>query len=363
MSTKSTLGQFYTTNYEYILKDMVIPHHINKIVEPFAGNGDLIQFIKSQGDYEIECYDIDPKQDYITWRDTLNDPPLYSDLFVITNPPFLARNKSSCKEIYDRYNCNDLYKCFLTCLIEQGCMGGIVILPVNFFSSIRKMDVDLRRRFLERFRILRVNLFEEQVFDDTSCTVCSMQFERRNKTEDIGSDVCNMVVYPSCTNISMVLNENNNYSIGGELYNIPGSQFYKVERATHKTKNMENVTNINLKCIDDSPERRIELYIVPDGKRCIDLTVNCTARGYATLVITPKISKEHEYELVHRFNAYLNTKREKYNSMFLTNYRESKTISRKRISFELAFKICEMILDEIEAKSKNDIIIYNHHVE
>ena len=353
MSTKSTLGQFYTTNYEYILKDMKIPHHVHRIVEPFAGNGDLIPFIKSQGDYEIDCYDIDPKQDFITWRDTLNDPPLYRDLFVITNPPFLARNKSSCKEIYDRYKMNDLYKCFLAGLIEQGCVGGIVILPVNFFCSIRKMDVELRRRFLEEFRILRVNLFEERVFDDTSCTVCSMQFERRIKTEDTGSDdveddVIDMVVYPSGDNIDMKLNAENNYSIGGEVYNLPGSEFYKVERATHKTKHIENMTNINLKCIDDSPERRIELYIVPDGKRCIDLTANCTARGYATLVITPRISKESENELVHRFNVYLNTQREKYNSMFLTNYRESKSISRKRISFELAFKICEKLLDEME---------------
>ena len=248
---------------------------------------------------------------------------------------------------------NDLYKCFLACLIEVGCVGGIVILPVNFFCSIRKMDVELRRRFLEEFRILRVNLFEERVFDDTSCTVCSMQFERGIKTEDTGSDdveddVIDMVVYPSGDNIDMKLNAENNYSIGGEVYNLPGSEFYKVERATHKTKHIENMTNINLKCIDDSPERRIELYIVPDGKRCIDLTANCTARGYATLVITPRISKESENELVHRFNVYLNTQREKYNSMFLTNYRESKSISRKRISFELAFKICEKLLDEME---------------
>lgn len=36
--------------------------------------------------------------------------------------------------------------------------------------------------------------------------------------------------------------------------------------------------------------------------------------------------------------------REKYNSLFLTNYRESKKISRKRISFKLVYNICNYLL-------------------
>ena len=45
MSHKSKLGQFYTTNYDYILKNMNIPDNITQIIEPFAGNGDLLKFI------------------------------------------------------------------------------------------------------------------------------------------------------------------------------------------------------------------------------------------------------------------------------------------------------------------------------
>ena len=43
-------------------------------------------------------------------------------------------------------------------------------------------------------------------------------------------------------------------------------------------------------------------------------------------------------------NNYINNLREKYNSLFLTNYRESNAIARKRISFDLAFNICNYIL-------------------
>ena len=39
--------------------------------------------------------------------------------------------------------------------------------------------------------------------------------------------------------------------------------------------------------------------------------------------------------------------RNKYNSLFLTNYRESKTnLARKRISFDLVYKIVEYVLDQ-----------------
>ena len=44
--TKQKLGQFYTTNQDYILQDMYIPDDVKIIIEPFAGNGDLLKFIK-----------------------------------------------------------------------------------------------------------------------------------------------------------------------------------------------------------------------------------------------------------------------------------------------------------------------------
>jgi len=62
------------------------------------------------------------------------------------------------------------------------------------------------------------------------------------------------------------------------------------------------------------------------------------------LVIIPKISLEKQKELIEKFNEFLEINRIKYNSLFLTNYRESNSIARKRISFDLAFKICNYLL-------------------
>ena len=278
VKSKQKLGQFYTTNYEYILQNLNIPSSITNIIEPFAGNGDLLNFInKKNNKYFIESYDIEPKNTNIIQRDTILNPPDYNNKFIITNPPYLARNKSDNKIIFDKYQQNDLYKCFLIELIQNKCLGGIIIIPLNFWCSIRKNDI---------------------------------------------------------------------YTIGGEIYNLKQNSQLKVERLTKNNKNSEFKTNILLKCIDDSIDNKICLSIVNDENIYVDTTPNLSARSYASFTVEPKISKEDEAKLVNNFNLFLNEKRNKYNSLFLTNFRESNSIARKRISFGLAFEIINYLLEE-----------------
>ncbi len=183
-SSKQVLGQFYTTNYEYILQGMKIPNNVKHIVEPFTGNGDLITFIEKEQEnnnfkYNVECYDIEPRKEYIIKRDTIKTPLDYKDKYLITNPPYLARNKSKDKSLFDKYNVNDLYKCVIKDLLTNVCLGGIIIIPLNFWSSIRIADIDLRKAFLKKYNILLLNIFEERVFDDTSYTICSISKNQR----------------------------------------------------------------------------------------------------------------------------------------------------------------------------------------
>ena len=350
---KSALGQFFTTNYAYILTGFSQPLPETQIIEPFAGDGDLLKFVVELNDKGVEAYDIDPKHGWIVGRDTILEPPDYTDKYVITNPPYLARNKSADKTAYDKYGANDLYKCFIETLIIGNAAGGILIIPVNFISSIRASDVSLRQRFLEKYRIERINIFEEQVFEDTSYAVCSMQFVR-NGPEEQGQGLeeetekngIQCYVFPGERPLSNIyLTESNNYTVGGEIYNLATSPEYTITRAT-KGYNPDCITNILAKCLDDSADRRISLSIVSDSDRVIDTTKNLTERSYATLVIEPALPMEKQVWLVERFNAYLDTEREKYNSLFLTNYRESNTIARKRISFGLVFQICGHLLME-----------------
>lgn len=340
-TTKSKLGQFYTTNYEYILQGFSIPRDI-PIIEPFAGNGDLLDFAKSSN-YPFECYDIDPKKEYILQRDTLLHPPSFSGKYVLTNPPYLAKNKSADKIIYDLYGCDDLYKCFIELLTRNVCEGGVIIVPLNFISSVRASDSALRKRFVSAYRILRIHIFEEQVFSDTSYTVCSIQFTR-DRFVSPENTIC--TIFPSKKQIAFSLSDKNNYTIGGEIFTLPQTPTYRIERATKLTKNTECITNIVVKCIDDSIRSKIQLRIISDRDRYIDTTPNLTERSYATLVIDPPISFVQQTELVERFNRLLEEYRDKYNSLFLTNYRESNTIARKRISFGLVFQLCSYLLGE-----------------
>lgn len=77
----------------------------------------------------------------------------------------------------------------------------------------------------------------------------------------------------------------------------------------------------------------------------IDDTDNLSARSYATLVINPPINLDKQKTSADRFNEFINEKRDKYNSLFLTNYRESKDIARKRISFKLVYEIVNYLLN------------------
>jgi hypothetical protein len=342
-SSKSKLGQFYTTNYKYILTNLSIPESTLNIIEPFAGNGDMLQFIEpnEQEKYNIECYDIDPKKDFITQRDTLKNPPEYEGKFVLTNPPYLARNKCESKELFDKYDVNDMYKCFIVNLVENKSDGGIIIIPLNFWSSIRNMDVQLRKKFLKVYNIIHINIFEEQVFNDTSYTVCAFQFQKREEyDEDINNSIC-VEFFPSRETINCVLHEDNNDTIGGEIYKLPLQNTYKISRLI---KGNKKNTNLLAKCIDDNANSMIGIKYVNDDGVFYDETPNKSARTYATLTIEPEISVERQIFLATEFNSFLNKHRKKYHSLFMANYRESNSIARKRISFDLLYSIIGYLL-------------------
>lgn len=346
-SQKTQLGQFMTTNNEYIFQGMMLADLKNKrYVEPFAGNGDLVDFMVSRkiSRDQIDCYDIEPKHDYIQKRDSLLYPIDYTNKYVITNPPYLARNKAKDKKIFDQYGVNDLYKCFIRQLILTPPEGGMLIIPLNFWSSIREMDIQLRKEFLKIFRIEHLNIFEERVFEDTSYTICAFQFSRGGSTES----VVRATLIPSNTQLESVLKTQNHFTFGGEIYNLSVNSNIKITRLTRL--NQEDLkdfkTGIIVKCIDDGKEESqwIRLFYTEESNiiaKHTDSTKDLTFRSYAVLVVQPALNKFQQEELVNRFNEFLNEKRKATGSLFLTNYRDK---YRKRISFELVYRIVGYLL-------------------
>jgi len=340
IDNKKNKGQFYTTNSSYILDGFPLPPtDIRCIIEPFAGKGDLIEWLHNSGcTSEIEAYDIEPKADNIIKRDTLTTPPDYNNSWVITNPPYLARNKSENKEIYDLYKTNDLYKCFIMSIVKQNnCRGGIFIIPAGFFFSPRDIDVRCRDAFMKKYKITKVKYFEETVFDDTTTTIVAFSFEK----SDIDLDEQNVewIMLPSKIEKVFNMNSSSDWIIGGDIYNLSVPEKISIRRYVEgqPLREKEQQLYITLNALDSgTKDGRIGItykkdYIYP-AKEC--------SRTYATFRITGKVLSETEQiQICKEFNEFLEQKRKDTWSLFLPQYRESKEYARKRIPFELAYRI------------------------
>ena len=145
----------------------------------------------------------------------------------------------------------------------------------------------------------------------------------------------------------------------------------------------EELLNILAKCLDDNESNMISLSIIENDKKFVDDTEKKSARTYATLVIIPEITLNEQKYVVEKFNRVLNDYRNRYNSLFLANYRESsnihhklvppartpsgqvyltsarvRNIARKRLSFELMYRIVGNILSDMGKEQK----IENMHI-
>jgi len=331
--SKRDRGQFYTTNSSYILEGMPLPpKDVRCVVEPFAGKGDLIDWLRASSDHKmlVESFDIDPKRDDIKRRDTLKHPPSYKNAWIVTNPPYLARNKSENKDIFDLYETNDLYKCFITSVVRQeirspdgtgGCRGGIFIIPAGFFFSPRAMDIRCRNDFMTKYRIVRVRYFEQSVFDDTSTTVVAIAFEQSDV--DLKEQEVLWEHLPSKVEKTFRMSSESGWIIGGEIYTLSVPKGVSVRRHVegNKLKENEQQTFMTLNALDSGTAKgRISLeykndYIYP-AKEC--------SRTYATLRITGrKLSEKEQIKLCSEFNAFLEEKRKETWSLFLPILRTS----------------------------------------
>jgi hypothetical protein len=346
MSGKKLKGQFYTVNSEYILNGMEPPKDTH-VIEPFAGKGDLLDWLAAHGVHKnIESYDIDPKKTGIIQRDTLSDPPNYTDAWVITNPPYLARNKCDEKAIFDKYNTNDLYKCFITSLtLQDACAGGIFIIPVGFFLSPRVLDVRCRHEFLSRYRLLKVKYFEDAVFPDTTTTVVAFSFEKSPSV--LREQNVEWVSVPSENTRVFKMSAEDDWIIGGDIYKLSVPMGIKIRRHVHGKKILEDelLTSMTLGALDSGTYAgRISLeykegYTYP-AKDC--------SRTYATLCIQGKnLTPDEQKQICLDFNTLIDKKRSETWSLFLPQFREG---TRKRIPFDLAYSIVLHLIGLIQSK-------------
>lgn len=342
---KRALAQFFSTKAAYIFQGFPVPP--GPVIEPFAGRGDLIEWTRNQGyTGTIEALDIMPQTPFIKRQDTLRTPPSYTGKWVVTNPPFIARNKTTeHRDLYEAHNTNDLFKVFmLTLLTGEGkaaATGGYAIIPLNFLCSVRPMDVTCRAKFFAAYKLIRVNLFEETVFDDTTCTVVAIWFEA--VTPATTQQTFKMHRFPTGDYKDFTISAAHKWLIGGNVYELQTNPAIHISRYV-KDEDLaegEQLLNLTFNAIDSGTSTgRIGLKYTTTAYRG-----EITARTYATLVVRGvRLTEDQQKDLAVRFNRLFENLRTEHWSLFLTNYRESKEYARKRAPFSLCYQLVNHLL-------------------
>jgi hypothetical protein len=368
---KKQFGQFFTTNSDYILQGLEGFIKNKEVIDPFAGNQDLIKWSNKNNCKKAVGFDCDKK--YIDNKivfngDSINFPRQYK--FICTNPPYLHKNKAD-RANKERFfsgiysNFEDLYQVSIFSILN--CEEGILIVPLNFLCAENSKKI--RNLFFDKFEIVKLNIFSEQVFEDTTYNVISFYFRRKN--EGLEKNEISAIIFPEKKEINFTIEKKHDWQLGGNFINrikntknhlgifrltedYLGSGEYEVELALQNikdrklfciSKNIKNLIEKNilfLRAIDSKNGKKIQLEDIRKYG-VAGLVGKNTSRNMAHLIFKEEMPINDQIELMHKFNEELNKERGKYFSFFLTNFRDN---NRKRISFDLAYKFLNYIYDE-----------------
>ena len=329
-SLAKQLGQYYSAKADYILQGLSLPNKVN-IIEPFIGYGDLVKWVSKFNPKKVTCFDIQPQESWIKKQDTLTTPPNYSKSYVVTNPPFLSKAKAKSKDIFIAYKTNDLYKCFIISLIKSNCSGGVIILPANFWFSNEVSTRKVRQEFLAKYAIRRINIFEEQVFNDVRITTCAFSFSLRKNM----NEVTEIIIFPK--NEQFLINISNDEIAKLSPYFGEADYVKVTNSSTVKAKGM-NYTSLELLSVDSSKGRKIGVYLRKGNNEQNSLRIRISTNIY--------LNFEEQVEIMNEFNLIIEEYRKKYSSLLFTYFLSChyQGFDRKRISTKTAFNIISHLI-------------------
>ena len=317
-----------------------LPDNID-IVEPFYGAGDLLKNIPENKVKSIEIYDIDTSNsnnNNIQQRNTLAYPPDYKNKYVITNPPYLAKNKTESKEIYEKYKTDDLYKIAILSFLESS--GGILVVPLNFLTD--KRTYKIREQFFNRFYIKTINIFEFPIFENTNIQTVSFSYILKNNKE-IETEIN---IYKSNNEKKTIYTHINEQGLFYEQYN---KYFYnnfdlELNRITieYQKKDNEIAIPIVFNLIDKNKNsfENKKGNIKAIHSKSIYIGEN-TSRTKCSFYADKEIVENTDWkQVVEKWNNNINRFRTETHNISLTNFRD---VGRKR----LTITECKHLLSKI----------------
>lgn len=332
-SHKQELGQYFTTNSDYILsgfEDVVLG---KVVIDPFAGGKDLLNWGEMNGSVGSVGYDIEPKDDDIIQNDSIANPPSYADTILVSNPPYLSKNKfKGDKSVFEYWGQNDLYKCHLASLADD-CDEGLIILPSNFLCE---SSAKARSKLFETHYIVKAKYWNTPVFEDATTGITVIHIRRGRMPYQ------KFEVFHGSDNFTfeMILESQYSYLHGKDFFDI-------INKASGKLKVIKTDKGM------PKPNTNIVVGLLDNGKWPSGLSYNegdpiyCSPKSFTTYQLTlPDIylNEEQQRHVVSKFNSTLRYNREKYHDMFLSNYMGPK---QKILSRSFINKLLEVTIDEI----------------
>ena len=230
---KKQLGQFFTTNSDYILQGFEKFVKNKEVTDPFAGNQDLFSWAQKNNCKKIIGFDCDKKyvdNNKVSYNDSINSPKKYK--FILTNPPYLHKNKAD-RKTKDKFFSNknsffeDLYQVSIFSILNSE--QGILITPLNFLCAENSKRI--RNLFFEKFEIVKLNIFSQQVFEDTTYNVVSFYYKRRKKDLSDKNKI-SATIFPEKEKVNFIIEKKFGWQIGGDFLNKVkiGQQIEELEK-------------------------------------------------------------------------------------------------------------------------------------
>jgi hypothetical protein len=375
MNKKKLLGQFFTKNSDYILKNLEPYVYKQSVIDIFCGNKDLLNWAIKHGANKVLGYDIDKTlidNKTIFYQDSLNNPQeTIFNSFILTNPPYLNINQSNknYEKLFNKNpNCKDLYHIALKNILSSDM--GILILPINFLISHQANFI--RTLFFQKFQIITCNYFSNQVFNKTKTNIISFYYKRATSPSE---NTFNLTLYPTNEVIKITLSNLYNYQLGGKNLTKFYSQkiFNKVRYLSPKDiqkgdipinlafENIKNsrITHINpttynliqnniilFSAISTKSNLKNHNFLTKITTQNIEgLIGNNNSRNQIHLIFQHPISINIQEELIFLVNQEINNLQKSYHNLIFVNYRDN---NRKRISFQLINQILNYFLYQIQ---------------
>lgn len=177
---KVSKGQFNTRHSYWMLEhviDFILKCNPRGIVDPFAGEGDLLTAAAKLGEFTTIGYDIEVGR--WTQNDSLVDIPRHKGHIILTNPPYLAKHSAKRKGVLDRvehyykkYGRDDLYQIALD-VCRNKYRHIVAIVPETIINSGYPLET-----------ATSLTILEESPFTDTENPVCVVCFDTKQAMEN-----------------------------------------------------------------------------------------------------------------------------------------------------------------------------------